>query len=206
MAWTDATASPRPSRLSPLPCRLSLSLFAFPSPSPLPLARCPTRLSPSSQCYTAPMTQRIDRVRARRLARAGSLQAAQGAQRNWRRRRHAGRLVVMQHASRLACRPVAGVRCRLARASAWRGTAHPALRGAPFEWGEFRTLFRQVSEVLRRYDLLEQADLGHVQELIRAGRPTRDDVSVWYEETASRTVAVRRPRRVRLKRSGRSSR
>jgi ribosomal protein S27AE len=56
----------------------------------------------------------------------------------------------------------------------------------PFEWGEFRTLFRQVTEVLRRYDLLEQADQDHLQQLIRDGRPTRDDVAAWYEETASR--------------------
>jgi hypothetical protein len=56
----------------------------------------------------------------------------------------------------------------------------------PFEWGEFRTLFRQVSDVLRRYDLLEQADLNGIQALIRIGRPTREDVAAWYEETASR--------------------
>ena len=56
----------------------------------------------------------------------------------------------------------------------------------PFDWGEFRTLFRQVFEVLRRYDLLEPADLNEVQQLIRTGRPTREDVAAWYEETASR--------------------
>ncbi len=56
----------------------------------------------------------------------------------------------------------------------------------PFEWGEFRTLFRQVTEVLRRYDLLEQTDQDHLQQLIRDGRPTRDDVAAWYVETASR--------------------
>jgi len=57
----------------------------------------------------------------------------------------------------------------------------------PFEWGEFRTLFRQVSEVLRRYDLLEAADATLVQQLIRDGRPTRDDVAAWYDATASRS-------------------
>jgi FdhE protein len=56
----------------------------------------------------------------------------------------------------------------------------------PFEWGEFRTLFRQVSEVLRRYDLLEPGDLDLVQALIRAGRPTRDDVAAWYEDSVGR--------------------
>jgi hypothetical protein len=58
----------------------------------------------------------------------------------------------------------------------------------PFEWGEVRTLFRQVSEVLRRYDLLEQADLDQVRQLVRTGRPTREDVATWYEETASRRL------------------
>ncbi|MCK7529270.1 MAG: hypothetical protein MZV64_72805 [Ignavibacteriales bacterium] len=40
------------------------------------------------------------------------------------------------------------------------GEGRPILRfdEIPFDWGEFRTLFRQVSEVLRRYDLLEPAD------------------------------------------------
>ncbi|MFO7693460.1 MAG: formate dehydrogenase accessory protein FdhE [Vicinamibacterales bacterium] len=59
-------------------------------------------------------------------------------------------------------------------------------REIPFEWGEFRTLFRQVFEVLRRYDLVERTDASHVQQLIRAGRPTCDDVEAWYDETASR--------------------
>ena len=57
-----------------------------------------------------------------------------------------------------------------------------------FEWGEFRTLFRQVSEVLRRYELLEQGDLDLVQQMIRTGRPTREDVAAWYAQTASRSL------------------
>jgi hypothetical protein len=56
----------------------------------------------------------------------------------------------------------------------------------PFDWGEFRTMFRQVSDILRRYDLLEQQDLEEVLSLIRTGRPTRDDVAGWFEETAGR--------------------
>jgi hypothetical protein len=75
------------------------------------------------------------------------------------------------------------------------GEGRPILRfeEIPFEWGEFRTLFRQVSEVLRRYDLLEPADGEHVQDLIRAGRPTKDDVASWYAETASRRSVGRPP-------------
>ena len=68
------------------------------------------------------------------------------------------------------------------------GEGQPILRFGeiPFDWGEFRTLFRQVSEILRRYDLLEQAEQDEVQELIRAGRPTMEDVSAWYDGTATR--------------------
>jgi len=63
----------------------------------------------------------------------------------------------------------------------------PVLRfdDIPFEWGEFRTLFRQVSEILRRYDLLEADDLARVQEMIRNGRPTKEDAASWYGETAN---------------------
>jgi hypothetical protein len=57
-----------------------------------------------------------------------------------------------------------------------------------FEWGEFRTLFRQVSEVLRRYDVLEQGDLDLVQQMIRVGRPTGEDVAAWYGQTAGRSL------------------
>lgn len=56
----------------------------------------------------------------------------------------------------------------------------------PFDWGEFRTLFRQVVEVLRRYELLEPADLSVIQQMIKAGRPTREDVAAWYSAAASR--------------------
>lgn len=60
------------------------------------------------------------------------------------------------------------------------------LEEIPFDWGEFRTLFRQVVEVLRRYDLLEPADLSVIQQMIKAGRPTREDVAAWYAAAANR--------------------
>jgi formate dehydrogenase maturation protein FdhE len=58
----------------------------------------------------------------------------------------------------------------------------------PFDWGEFRMLFRQVSDVLRRYDLLEPPDLAALQDIVRAGRPSREDVNTWYEETPARSA------------------
>ena len=168
-------------------CHGATAFAPFPLASPL--SPCPTRLSPSSQCYTAPMTQphrpRPERADSPELAAFRQLKVAQPEL--------AGavdmqvELVVMQHRvqARLSTPWLEFDAVWLARQL---GEGRPILRfeELPFEWGEFRTLFRQVSEVLRRYDLLEQADLGHVQELIRNGRPTRDDVAVWYEETASR--------------------
>jgi hypothetical protein len=56
----------------------------------------------------------------------------------------------------------------------------------PFDWSEFRGLFRQVSDVLRRHEVLEAGDLERLQQLMREGRPSRDDVAGWYDETASR--------------------
>lgn len=56
----------------------------------------------------------------------------------------------------------------------------------PFDWGELRVLFRQVADLLRRYDLLEPADAASLQELIRSGRPSADDVAAWYGESATR--------------------
>ena len=55
----------------------------------------------------------------------------------------------------------------------------------PFEWGEFRGLFRQVFDVLRRYDLLERADADAVQLLVTAGRPTKEDVAAWYARSSA---------------------
>jgi formate dehydrogenase maturation protein FdhE len=68
------------------------------------------------------------------------------------------------------------------------GEGRPILRfnEVPFEWGEFRTLFRQIADVLRRYDVLEPAHLEETQALIRVSRPTRDDVAAWFEEAVGR--------------------
>jgi len=145
-------------------------------------------MSSGRRCYTAPMSQPTARGRARRLPRTRRLPATQGRPaRACGRRRHAGRTL----------RDATAVQARLSTPwlefdAAWLARqltdGQPILRfdEIPFDWGEFRTLFRQVSEVLRRFDLLEPADLVCVQDLIRAGRPTRNDVASWYEETASR--------------------
>jgi hypothetical protein len=56
----------------------------------------------------------------------------------------------------------------------------------PFDWSEFRTLFRQVSEVAGRYDLLEAEDAAALQEMVREGRPSPDEVEAWYAEHFNR--------------------
>ena len=55
-----------------------------------------------------------------------------------------------------------------------------------FDWSELRLLFRQVTDLLRRYDILEPADYAMLQQLQKAGRPTPDDVAVWYRLAAMR--------------------
>ncbi|MCX6553226.1 MAG: formate dehydrogenase accessory protein FdhE [Acidobacteria bacterium] len=59
-----------------------------------------------------------------------------------------------------------------------------------FDWGELRLLFRQISDVLRRYDVVESADYEALQQLQRGGRPSRDDVAAWYTGAALRHRAT----------------
>jgi hypothetical protein len=63
----------------------------------------------------------------------------------------------------------------------------------PFDWGELRVLFRQVADILRRYDLLEPADAAALQQLIRSGRPAPEDVAAWYAANANREPNRERP-------------
>ena len=63
----------------------------------------------------------------------------------------------------------------------------------PFDWGELRVLFRQVTDILRRYDLLEPADAATLDQLIRSGRPAPEDVAEWYVSSANRDSKGGRP-------------
>jgi len=63
----------------------------------------------------------------------------------------------------------------------------------PFDWGELRVLFRQVTDILRRYDLLEPADAATLEQLIRSGRPAPEDVAEWYASSANRDSKGGRP-------------
>jgi len=61
-----------------------------------------------------------------------------------------------------------------------------AFREVPIEWGEFRVLFRQVSEVLRRYEVIEGSEARELQELARESRPSSEYVASWYAAGAGR--------------------
>jgi hypothetical protein len=55
-----------------------------------------------------------------------------------------------------------------------------AFREIPVEWGEFRVLFRQISELLRRYEVIEESDGRALQQLAHSRRPAPEEVEEWY--------------------------
>ena len=73
------------------------------------------------------------------------------------------------------------------------GTPIVRVNEIPFDWGELRVLFRQVTDILRRYDLLEPADAATLEQLIRSGRPAPEDVVEWYTSSANRDSKGGRP-------------
>jgi hypothetical protein len=64
----------------------------------------------------------------------------------------------------------------------------PVLRFADigFDWTEVRLLFRQIADVLLRYDTLESGDHGSLMSLVRASHPDAHDVEPWYTARAGR--------------------
>jgi len=50
----------------------------------------------------------------------------------------------------------------------------------PFEWREFRVLFRLLADVLARYDVLEPPDVAMLRAMGREGRPEAREVEAWY--------------------------
>jgi hypothetical protein len=55
-----------------------------------------------------------------------------------------------------------------------------------FSWLELRVLFRQLTDVLRRFDLLDAADHAALQTLARASHPTTDELRYWFDQHARR--------------------
>jgi hypothetical protein len=55
-----------------------------------------------------------------------------------------------------------------------------------FSWLELRVLFRQLTDVLRRFDLIDPSDHAALQTLARASHPTKDEVRYWFDRRARR--------------------
>lgn len=60
----------------------------------------------------------------------------------------------------------------------------------PLDWTEFRLMFRQVADILRRYDALEPDDHSAIQALGRAGHALEPLVVQWYDLAASPGLAL----------------
>jgi hypothetical protein len=60
------------------------------------------------------------------------------------------------------------------------GTPIVQFSDVPFDWPELRGLFRQVVDLLRRFDLVEPSEYDALQALVRSGRPNPDEVAAWY--------------------------
>ncbi len=71
----------------------------------------------------------------------------------------------------------------------------PVLRfeDIPFEWTEFRLFFRQVADLLRRFELLEPSQYEEIQRRVRSGRPTESEVARWFSGDSGRGLAPDTP-------------
>ena len=69
-------------------------------------------------------------------------------------------------------------------------TGHPLLRfeEIPLDWTDFRLMFREAADLLRRYELLPEDDWKQVQELLREGDAFKPLVVEWYTAAAGRSV------------------
>ena len=76
-----------------------------------------------------------------------------------------------------------GAETLAARLSA--GTPIVRFGDVPFDWPELRGLFRQVVDLLRRFDLIEPSDGDAMQALVRSGRPNPAEVANWYNLRAT---------------------
>jgi hypothetical protein len=55
-----------------------------------------------------------------------------------------------------------------------------------FDVVELRGLFRQLVDVLRRYEIVEASDHDELQHLVRGGHPDADDLRGWFENRVRR--------------------
>ena len=73
---------------------------------------------------------------------------------------------------------------------ACQATGHPLLRfeEIPLDWTDFRLMFREAADLLRRYELLPEDDWKQVQGLLREGNALEPLVVEWYTTAAGRSV------------------
>lgn len=58
----------------------------------------------------------------------------------------------------------------------------------PLDWTEFRLMFRQTADILRRFDVLDPADYTRVQAIAREGDALQPLVVRWYASSAPRSA------------------
>ncbi len=78
----------------------------------------------------------------------------------------------------------------LSHVQACQATGHPLLRfeEIPLDWTDFRLMFREAADLLRRHELLPEDDWKQVQELLREGNALKPLVVEWYTAAAGRSV------------------
>ena len=78
----------------------------------------------------------------------------------------------------------------LSHVQACQATGHPLLRfeEIPLDWTDFRLMFREAADLLRRHELLPEDDWKQVQELVREGDTLKSLVVKWYTAAAGRSV------------------
>lgn len=54
----------------------------------------------------------------------------------------------------------------------------------PFDWTEFRLMFRQTADILRRFDILDASDHDRLQALAREAHALEPIVLAWFEAVA----------------------
>lgn len=82
-----------------------------------------------------------------------------------------------------------------ARLREWLQRGEPILRfeDLAVDGLAFRVMFRQMTDVLRRFDILDAGDHAALQALARSGHPTQDELRRWFDDRARRLTPTAAP-------------
>ena len=85
--------------------------------------------------------------------------------------------------------PVPRLQVDLTHLRTCQATGHPLLRfeDIPLDWTDFRLMFREAADLLRRHELLGEDDWKHAEELAHEGHALKPLVVGWYTATAGRS-------------------